>query len=292
MKRAISIILCLALAMCFYSCAGPTHQQRGAKTGVLIGAAGGAILGQVIGRNTEATLLGAGIGAAVGGLSGGEMLTDNKTGVGSAFKWESSLGPLKMSSEEKVVEWVEGERVAYEGQHSGVQFHSEMQVRPVGKGTEMTVYVSYDTPMGVVGQLAEKAFLQRMIEDHVGTSLENLRGIFECGSLEEEKGSSFGSGAVRSMARRVPARSPEMSVTSGVVGGPPSSEGSIASIPSASDWRRISGRASARVTRVAPSACAISAVYWGTLAVKCERLETAPKTSTSASRPSAMIPGR
>lgn len=73
MKRTISIILCLALAMCFYSCAGPTHQQRGAKTGVLIGAAGGAILGQVIGRNTEATLLGAGIGAAVGGLSGHQI---------------------------------------------------------------------------------------------------------------------------------------------------------------------------------------------------------------------------
>lgn len=73
MKRTISIILCLALAICFYSCAGPTHQQRGAKTGVLIGAAGGAILGQVIGRNTEATLLGAGIGAAVGGLSGHQI---------------------------------------------------------------------------------------------------------------------------------------------------------------------------------------------------------------------------
>jgi len=76
MKRTISIILCLALAICFYSCAGPTHQQRGAKTGVLIGAAGGAILGQVIGRNTEATLLGAGIGAAVGGLSGHQIGAD------------------------------------------------------------------------------------------------------------------------------------------------------------------------------------------------------------------------
>ena len=73
MKKSISIILSLALAMCFYSCAGPTYQQRGAKTGVLIGAAGGAILGQVIGRNTEATLLGAGIGAAVGGLSGHQI---------------------------------------------------------------------------------------------------------------------------------------------------------------------------------------------------------------------------
>jgi outer membrane protein OmpA-like peptidoglycan-associated protein len=73
MRRVISMILCLALPLCFVSCAGPTHQQRGAKTGVLIGAAGGAILGQVIGGNTEATLLGAGIGAAVGGLSGHQV---------------------------------------------------------------------------------------------------------------------------------------------------------------------------------------------------------------------------
>jgi outer membrane protein OmpA-like peptidoglycan-associated protein len=43
------------------------------KTGTLIGAAGGAILGQVIGRDTEATLLGAGIGAAVGGLAGHQV---------------------------------------------------------------------------------------------------------------------------------------------------------------------------------------------------------------------------
>jgi len=73
MRRLISIAVSLALAMCFFSCAGPTQQQRGAKTGVLIGAASGAILGQVIGRDTEATLLGAGIGAVVGGLAGHQI---------------------------------------------------------------------------------------------------------------------------------------------------------------------------------------------------------------------------
>ncbi|MDL2122492.1 MAG: OmpA family protein [Deltaproteobacteria bacterium] len=73
MKKSISIIIGFALAICFYSCAGPTYQERGTKTGALIGTVGGAILGQVIGRNTEATLLGAGIGAAVGGLSGHQI---------------------------------------------------------------------------------------------------------------------------------------------------------------------------------------------------------------------------
>ncbi len=70
MKRIMAITTLLALAVCLFSCAGATHKESAAKTGTIIGATGGAILGQVIGRNTEGTLIGAGIGAAVGGLSG------------------------------------------------------------------------------------------------------------------------------------------------------------------------------------------------------------------------------
>ena len=70
MKKTIAILASLILAISLFSCAGPTQQQRGAKTGALIGAAGGAILGQVIGGHTESTLLGAAIGTAVGGIAG------------------------------------------------------------------------------------------------------------------------------------------------------------------------------------------------------------------------------
>lgn len=73
MKRITSIILSLALVTFLCSCAGTTKQESGAKTGVLIGAAGGALLGQAIGRNTAGTLIGAGIGAAVGGLAGHQI---------------------------------------------------------------------------------------------------------------------------------------------------------------------------------------------------------------------------
>lgn len=73
MKRIGVMIVLSVFAAGLCSCAGPTQQQRGTKTGVLIGAAGGAILGQVIGRDTEATLLGAGIGAALGGLAGNQI---------------------------------------------------------------------------------------------------------------------------------------------------------------------------------------------------------------------------
>ncbi|MBW2603628.1 MAG: OmpA family protein [Deltaproteobacteria bacterium] len=73
MKRTIRILVCIVLVTFMFSCAGPTQQERGTKTGALIGAAGGALLGQAIGRNTTATLVGAGIGAAIGGITGNQI---------------------------------------------------------------------------------------------------------------------------------------------------------------------------------------------------------------------------
>ncbi len=73
MKSVITISVSLILVITLLSCAGPTQQERGTKTGVLIGTAAGALLGQAIGRNTTATILGAGIGAAVGGISGNQI---------------------------------------------------------------------------------------------------------------------------------------------------------------------------------------------------------------------------
>jgi outer membrane protein OmpA-like peptidoglycan-associated protein len=73
MKKITSIIVGFSLAAFIFSCAGPTQQERGTRTGALIGAAGGALLGQAIGRNTVSTILGAGIGAAIGGISGNQI---------------------------------------------------------------------------------------------------------------------------------------------------------------------------------------------------------------------------
>jgi outer membrane protein OmpA-like peptidoglycan-associated protein len=73
MKKTIAIIASLALTISLFSCAGPTQQERGAKTGALDEASGDAILGQVIGGDTESTLLGAAIGTAVGGVSGHQI---------------------------------------------------------------------------------------------------------------------------------------------------------------------------------------------------------------------------
>lgn len=62
-------VLCLSIL----SCAGTTNQQAKTGQGALVGAGVGAILGQVIGKDTNSTLIGAGVGAALGGIAGNQI---------------------------------------------------------------------------------------------------------------------------------------------------------------------------------------------------------------------------
>ena len=74
MKKIISLILIASLACFLFACAaGAPRSQKGLGAGALIGAVGGALLGQAIGGDTEATLIGAGIGTLVGGATGHQI---------------------------------------------------------------------------------------------------------------------------------------------------------------------------------------------------------------------------
>jgi outer membrane lipoprotein SlyB len=68
MKTTRLIVAALA-ALTLAGCAQTESQQR-AGTGALIGGAGGALVGQAIGGNTESTLIGAGAGALLGAVVG------------------------------------------------------------------------------------------------------------------------------------------------------------------------------------------------------------------------------
>ncbi len=72
MVKRVSILFLAAVTL--WGCAAPQNKtQQGAMYGAGIGAAVGAGLGQVIGGDTESTLIGAGIGAALGGVAGGSI---------------------------------------------------------------------------------------------------------------------------------------------------------------------------------------------------------------------------
>ncbi len=68
--KYLTLPILLAFAITLSSCGG---QMTQGTAGAGIGAAGGAIIGQAIGRNTEATLIGAALGTMLGYIVGNEM---------------------------------------------------------------------------------------------------------------------------------------------------------------------------------------------------------------------------
>ncbi len=71
--KPFRLVICALLCLSLISCAGTTNQQVKTQQGTLVGAGVGAVLGQVIGRDTKATLIGAGLGAALGGIAGNQI---------------------------------------------------------------------------------------------------------------------------------------------------------------------------------------------------------------------------
>ncbi len=66
------------------------HQLNKGQSGAGIGAAGGAIIGQAIGKSTEATLIGLAVGATLGYIVGNEMDKADRQQLNNVYEGGSS----------------------------------------------------------------------------------------------------------------------------------------------------------------------------------------------------------
>ncbi|HKJ66293.1 MAG TPA: glycine zipper domain-containing protein [Desulfopila sp.] len=82
------IFVAALLSLLLTSCAN-VDLNKG-KQGALGGAAGGALLGQAIGRDTEATLIGAAVGTMLGYIVGNEMDKFDKRELNQAYEFTPS----------------------------------------------------------------------------------------------------------------------------------------------------------------------------------------------------------
>lgn len=71
MKKTITLLIFLTVATTLSACATAAPRDRfNTQRGAAIGAGVGALAGQAIGRNTEATLIGTGVGTLLGAIFG------------------------------------------------------------------------------------------------------------------------------------------------------------------------------------------------------------------------------
>jgi outer membrane lipoprotein SlyB len=85
MKKSILYISLLSVVFLSVSCATVPEDRYNTQKGAAIGAGIGALLGQAIGGDTEATLLGAGIGTVVGAVAGNAVDQDHQAARDAAM---------------------------------------------------------------------------------------------------------------------------------------------------------------------------------------------------------------
>lgn len=91
--RLISFFIVTMMMISMVSCAEFNSMSKGGK-GAIGGAAGGALIGQAIGRNTEATLIGAAVGTMLGYIVGNEMDKFDKQQLNNAYERGPSGQPV------------------------------------------------------------------------------------------------------------------------------------------------------------------------------------------------------
>jgi demethylmenaquinone methyltransferase/2-methoxy-6-polyprenyl-1,4-benzoquinol methylase len=116
--------------------------------------------------------------AYVASYAEGRVTSEHATGPGSAFEWQSKLGPLSLHAAEQVTGWRPPEHVAYAGTLAGVSFRSRMDLgERAGGGTDLRVTVDYQVPLRHGGRAAD-ALLRHPVALDVRRSLDALAARF------------------------------------------------------------------------------------------------------------------
>lgn len=115
----------------------------------------------------------------IDGYVDGTVTTTHSTGLNSHFEWYGRIGPIKTKSSERVVEWQENKRVAYEGTYSCIRFKSFMELRESENGSsQLEIGIHYKFPLLLGGRLLDTLFFESFFQRYGDRSLQNLRFIF------------------------------------------------------------------------------------------------------------------
>jgi hypothetical protein len=101
--------------------------------------------------------------------------------LGTKYVASSGAGPLEFAFHERIVEWVEDQRVAYEGRSPWGYFKTVVDLRPAGSGTDLYYRMDYSAPGGRLGEKLLRIFASLISRPMNTRAGERLKEVVENG---------------------------------------------------------------------------------------------------------------
>lgn len=137
MKKLIAVLAIAYASFALVGCAGYDATGKKGMIGSGTGAAGGALLGQAIGKNTESALIGAAVGGLLGYVVGNEMDKFDQQQMNSALEHGRSNVPVEWTNPDSNAAYTVTPEPAYQTQ-SG-QMCRNATIAAVIDGQQQTV---------------------------------------------------------------------------------------------------------------------------------------------------------
>ncbi|MFQ6019869.1 MAG: SRPBCC family protein [Dehalococcoidia bacterium] len=107
-----------------------------------------------------------------------EVVSGDGKSEGSGFRWTFKLGPRSQDLDAVVSEYKEnqayGRRVVRE-----LSLRDQMLFSPSDDGTRLEWSIEYEPPLGLLGTAVDALFMNRIFQNDVEQSLENLKAQIE-----------------------------------------------------------------------------------------------------------------
>lgn len=98
--------------------------------------------------------------------------------VGEGWDWTFVIAGMEIQGKAETAEYVEDKLYSFKTT-SGIMSTFIYSVKPEGDGTQLTADVDYEVPQNVLGKIADKAVVERMLDQDGDTAVQNLQAILD-----------------------------------------------------------------------------------------------------------------
>ncbi len=109
---------------------------------------------------------------------GGEVLSEQREGVGTRTRWLYSYKGRRFTWDDLVTEWVPEKRIVWQAT-SGWKMEDSFTLQKEETGTRLVYDMSYRLPYGPLGWLYGKLLLERRMRRHLSNVLQRTKKLAE-----------------------------------------------------------------------------------------------------------------